>query len=46
MNVIKRAMFAGHEAVMFADRTVMWAGITFPGGMGLNLGLKRALELA
>lgn len=43
MKVIKKLNYKGSLATLFANGDVMWAGMHFPQGLGMNAGLAAAL---
>lgn len=43
MKAIKKVTFAGSIATLFANGDVIWAGVLFPQGLGMNAGLAKAL---
>lgn len=44
MKPIKRVMFKGSEAVLFANGDIMWAGLCFEGGKAANIDLIKVLS--
>lgn len=43
MKAIKKVTFAGAVATLFANGDVIWNGMIFEQGMGMNAGLAKAL---
>lgn len=44
MKPVKRVMFKGSEAVLFANGDIAWAGMIFENGKAANLSLINALK--
>lgn len=43
MKVIKKLEYKGAVATVFANGDVIWSGMVFAGGLGMNAGLAAAL---
>lgn len=44
MKAIKKVTFAGAVATLFANGDVIWNGMVFERGMGMNAGLAAAIR--
>lgn len=44
MQAIKRIQYQGHTATLFADGSIVWAGMWFENGKAANAGLLAAIN--